>query len=31
MFAPAAFLRYGAIPDPADLDERGGERYEWLP
>ena len=26
MFAPAAFLRHGAIPDPRDLDRRGGER-----
>ncbi len=26
MFAPAAFLRHGAIPDPRDLDDRGGER-----
>ena len=25
MFAPAAFLRHGAIPDPKDLDGRGGE------
>ena len=24
MFAPAAFLRHGAIPDPRDLDARGG-------
>ena len=31
MFAPAAFLRHGAIPDPRDLDRRGGERYEWTP
>ena len=30
MFAPAAFLRHGAIPDPRDLDQRGGERYEWV-
>ena len=30
MFAPAAFLRHGAIPDPRDLDRRGGERYEWI-
>lgn len=29
MFAPAAFLRHGAIPDPRDLDRRGGERHEW--
>lgn len=31
MFAPAAFLRHGAIPDPRDLDSRGGERDEWAP
>lgn len=24
MYAPAAFLRHGAIPDPRDLDRRGG-------
>lgn len=31
MFAPAAFLRHGAIPDPRDLDRRGGEHHEWAP
>ena len=31
MFAPAAFLRHGAIPDPRDLDDRGGERHDWAP
>ena len=31
VFAPAAFLRHGAIPDPRDLDHRGGERHEWVP
>ena len=31
MYAPAAFLRHGAIPDPRDLDRRGGEQYEWSP
>ena len=31
LFAPAAFLRHGAIPDPRDLDGRGGERFEWVP
>ena len=31
IFAPAAFLRHGAIPDPRDLDSRGGERFEWTP
>ena len=30
MYAPAAFLRHGAIPDPRDLDARGGERHEWI-
>jgi len=27
--APAAFLRHGAIPDPMDLDARGGETEPW--
>ena len=31
MFAPAAFLRHGAVPDPKDLDSRGGETEEWAP
>lgn len=31
MFSPAAFLRHGAIPDPRDLDARGGERFAWTP
>lgn len=31
MYAPAAFLRHGAIPDPRDLDRRGGEHHEWAP
>ena len=31
MFSPAAFLRHGAIPDPRDLDTRGGETEEWAP
>lgn len=30
-FAPAAFIRHGALPDPKDLDARGGERHVWLP
>ena len=29
--APPAFRRHGAIPDPRDLDRRGGERFEWVP
>ena len=31
MYAPAAFLRHGAIPDPRDLDRRGGEQDDWAP
>ena len=31
IFAPAAFLRHGAVPDPRDLDARGGERFAWTP
>lgn len=31
MYAPAAFLRHGALPDPRDLDARGGERFAWTP
>ncbi len=27
--APAAFLRHGALPDPMDLDARGGEPKPW--
>ena len=27
--APAAFLRHGALPDPMDLDARGGEPEPW--
>ena len=30
-FAPPAFARHGAVPDPRELDERGGERCEWVP
>lgn len=30
-FAPPAFVRHGAVPDPRELDERGGERHEWVP
>ncbi len=25
--SPAAFIRHGALPDPSDLDSRGGERH----
>ena len=31
IFCPAAFIRDGALPDPLDLDERGGERNGWIP
>ena len=31
VYAPAAFIRHGALPDPRDLDARGGERYAWTP
>ena len=27
--APGAFLRHGALPDPMDLDARGGEPEPW--
>ncbi len=30
-YSPPAFIRHGAIPDPGDLDGRGGERRAWLP
>ena len=30
-FAPGAFIRHGALPDPRDLDVRGGERHAWAP
>ena len=29
--APGAFLRHGALPDPMDLDARGGEAAPWWP
>ena len=31
LYAPAAFIRHGALADPADLDARGGETREWIP
>ena len=31
VFAPGAFIRHGALPDPRDLDARGGERHAWAP
>ncbi len=30
MYGPGAFIRHGAIPDPLELDERGGERFAWM-
>lgn len=29
-YAPAAFVRHGVLPDPRDLDRRGGERHDWV-
>ncbi len=31
LYAPGAFIRHGALPDPSDLDARGGETREWIP
>lgn len=31
LYAPAAFIRHGALPDPRELDARGGERHAWAP
>ena len=30
-FAPGAFIRHGALPDPRDLDARGGEPRPLVP
>lgn len=30
-FAPAAFIRHGAIANPRELDARGGEVHVWVP
>ena len=30
-FSPPAFVRHGTVPDPRELDERGGETREWVP
>lgn len=30
MYGPGAFIRHGAIPDPLELDGRGGERFDWM-
>ena len=29
-FAPPAFIRHSALPDPRDLDGRGGEPHAWV-
>ena len=31
LYAPAAFIRHGALADPRELDARGGERHAWTP
>lgn len=31
LYAPGAFIRHGALPDPLDLDARGGEKHAWIP
>ena len=31
LYCPGAFIRHGALPDPAELDARGGERHGWIP
>lgn len=31
LYAPGAFIRHGALPDPLDLDARGGEKVAWRP
>ncbi len=31
LHAPGAFIRHGTLPDPSDLDARGGETREWIP
>lgn len=31
LYAPGAFIRHGALPDPLDLDARGGEKHAWVP
>lgn len=31
LYAPGAFIRHGALPDPSDLNPRGGERHAWVP
>ncbi len=31
MYAPAPFLRHGAVPHPSEFNERGGDSNEWAP
>lgn len=31
LYAPAAFIRHSVLPDPLDLDARGGETRKWDP
>ena len=31
LYCPAAFIRHGALPDPTELDARGGEIHAWVP
>ena len=31
LYAPGAFIRHGALPDPLDLDASGGEKHAWVP
>ncbi len=31
VYAPAAFLRHGALANARDLDARGGETHVWIP
>ncbi len=31
LYSPGAFIRHGALPDPRDLDARGGEQHVWTP
>ena len=30
-YAPAAFVRHGALANARDLDARGGEKHVWIP
>ena len=31
VYAPAAFVRHGALANARDLDARGGEKHVWIP